>query len=140
VYILDTDTATLWLRYAAQYPRLRKKIEAAPFEQIWVSIVTVTELMRGALAYLKKREQKGEFVLGFELAAAIITDIKKLQILPFDEAAKSVYRAMPANVKRVGAKDCQIAAIAIANGFTVVTRNVRDFQRIPDVKFADWTT
>jgi hypothetical protein len=64
VYILDTDTATLLLHYTAQYPNLRKKVIAIPPQQIWISIVTVTEFMRGALAYLKKREQKGEFVIG----------------------------------------------------------------------------
>jgi tRNA(fMet)-specific endonuclease VapC len=46
---------------------------------------------------------------------------------------------MPAPIKRIGARDCQIAAIAISLGFTVITRNTRDFQRIPDVKFEDWT-
>lgn len=139
MYILDTDTATLFLHYADQYPNLRKKVESIPAQQIWISIVTVTEFMRGALNYLKKREQKGEFVIGFELASTLIADLKKLQILPFDDHAEKIYKAMPASVKRIGTRDCQIAAIAISLGFTVITRNTRDFQRIPDVQFVDWT-
>ena len=41
---------------------------------------------------------------------------------------------------RVGTTDLRIAAIARTNMLTILTRNRRDFERIPDVNVEDWTT
>lgn len=54
------------------------------------------------------------------------------RILPFDQAAASLYPAMRQARKRVGLHhdhvfDLQIAAIARQRGFSVATRNVSDF-------------
>lgn len=40
---------------------------------------------------------------------------------------------------RVGTKDLRIASIVLANNATLLTRNNRDFSRVPDLRSEDWT-
>jgi tRNA(fMet)-specific endonuclease VapC len=39
----------------------------------------------------------------------------------------------------VGKMDLRIAAITLENGATVVTRNTRDFSRVPNLTVVDWS-
>jgi len=38
----------------------------------------------------------------------------------------------------IGPYDLQIAAIALANNLTVVTHNIREFSRVPQLNLEDW--
>jgi len=57
--------------------------------------------------------------------------------LPFDEDAATRYADLVARRTKKGrpisVEDGQIAAIAIANGLILTTRNVKDFEEIPEL-------
>jgi len=38
----------------------------------------------------------------------------------------------------IGPYHLQIAAIALANGLTLVTHNSREFSRVPELRLEDW--
>jgi tRNA(fMet)-specific endonuclease VapC len=40
--------------------------------------------------------------------------------------------------RRIGEPDLRIAAIALARDLTLVTGNVRHFQRVPDLRIENW--
>ncbi len=60
-------------------------------------------------------------------------------MLPFSEPAIARYESPKAMKLNVAKMDLRTAAIALENSATAVTRNVRDFQRIPHLPLADWT-
>jgi tRNA(fMet)-specific endonuclease VapC len=62
-----------------------------------------------------------------------------MRILSFTEPAIARFERLRAMKLGVGAMDLRIAAIALEHGATVVTRNTRDFQRIPGLPLDDWS-
>jgi len=57
-----------------------------------------------------------------------------MHLVTFSEAAIHRYRALLAMKLNVGGMDLRIAAIALEENATVVTRNPRDFGRVPYLK------
>jgi tRNA(fMet)-specific endonuclease VapC len=62
--------------------------------------------------------------------------------LPYDEDAARIHAELRAEMERHGRTlpmiDSQIAAIAIASGSTLVTRNLRDFEGLPGLRLVNW--
>jgi tRNA(fMet)-specific endonuclease VapC len=74
-----------------------------------------------------------EDVLGFAANTAI---------LPFGaaeaRAAAAIRVALSNGGRAIGATDVLIAATALTNGCTLVTRNRREFDRVPGLEVEDW--
>jgi tRNA(fMet)-specific endonuclease VapC len=62
--------------------------------------------------------------------------------LPFDDAAAEIAGSLRAQLAArgmpIGPYDLQIAAIALANQCTLVTHNLGEFGRIPNLSIEDW--
>ena len=141
MYALDSDALSLFLR--RQEP-ITSRILAIPTQAIWLPAVTVEEQIRGRMTFLASLNpaRSGDSLkvpLAYELLLRTLRELEKLQFLPYDSAAEALYQSWPASVKRLGTRDCRIAATAIVRGFTVVTCNTRHFQPIPGVRAEDWS-
>ena len=69
----------------------------------------------------------------------MLFDFTRLNVLGFDLAAAKVYEQLRSLGVQIGAMDLRIAAIALANDYTLVTRNTVDFERVPGLRIEDWT-
>jgi tRNA(fMet)-specific endonuclease VapC len=62
--------------------------------------------------------------------------------LPFDDAAAQEYARIRFELeiagRVIGPNDLLIAAIALANGVTLVTHNGAEFSRVPGLPVEDW--
>jgi predicted nucleic acid-binding protein len=133
MYLLDTDILSNLLKRAPSIA-LIAKLASVPPEQQFTSSITLGELVYGA----HRLRAHG----GLLLERLDRTLPPNLPVLPFDVAASRRYGEVRAELEQrgtpLGDADLRIGAIALARGFTVVTGNVRHFQRIPELKLENW--
>ncbi len=70
---------------------------------------------------------------------AVYNYFNTVNLLAFNKNAADCYASLLQQKIRIGTQDLRIAAIAISNNAILVTRNQRDFCRIPGLQFEDWT-
>ncbi len=80
-----------------------------------------------------------ELIRGYALLARILSSYTRLPVGPFDAAAATVFDALKPQKLRVATMDLRIAAVALSRNLTLVTRNARDFARVPGLRLEDWT-
>jgi tRNA(fMet)-specific endonuclease VapC len=88
---------------------------------------------------LRRTRQRAQLATGYQRLADAVDSLRHFQILPFTEPAMDRYDQLHALRLNVRTKDLQIAATALEFGATLVTRNLRDFQRVPNLPLADWS-
>ena len=137
VYILDTNVLRAILRYKGQQPHLETRVKHTPYEHLYISIVSVEEILRGTLELFRNSEKRGLLVNAYAFIEDLLVDLSKFQILAFSSEAYEIYKRMSAEAKRRGRGDCSIAASAIAHDYKVVTRDENDFRAI-GVSFENW--
>jgi tRNA(fMet)-specific endonuclease VapC len=60
-------------------------------------------------------------------------------VLSFTEPAVLRFEKLRSQRLNIGMMDLRIAAVALESGRTVVTRNQRDFGRVPRLATVDWS-
>ncbi len=136
LWILDTDHVSLLQR---GHPVVINKVAAVNPNEIAVTVITIVEQMYGRLDVTKRAKSKQELVTAYALLKETFNRLCQANILDFDEAAFDSYNELLKQKIRVGTQDLRIAAIALSVNATVVTRNRRDFEKVPKLKIADWS-
>jgi tRNA(fMet)-specific endonuclease VapC len=61
-------------------------------------------------------------------------------VLGFTETAAEEFRRLRRERVRIASPDLKIASIALANGATLLSANLRDFEQVPGLRVEDWLT
>ncbi|MEH2268515.1 MAG: type II toxin-antitoxin system VapC family toxin [Nostoc sp.] len=107
---------------------------------IFITTVTLEEQLKGRLASISKCAIKPE-LLAVAHRNLRITQIYfcSMNLLEFDDAAYNSYQRLRQQKIQVGTQDLRIAAIALAKRAIVVTRNQKDFSKVPNLCLEYWT-
>jgi len=62
-----------------------------------------------------------------------------IYVLPYDVEAQLQFTHLRRQQVRIGTQDLRIAAIALSKNATLVTRNTRDFAKVPGLHMVDWS-
>ncbi len=137
-HVLDTDVLTEIL---AGDEKCLSRLAAVPVAERSITVVTVQEIVGGRLADVRRAEGRGKppLLWAYERLWQTFTDLRRLPILPYDDAAQEHYERLSSLVRgKVGVHDLRIAAIAMSIGGVVVTWNRHDFEEIPGLAVVFW--
>jgi len=129
-FLLDTNICIYMIK--KNPPEVRGRFQKVLPGDVAVSSVTVAELQYGVEKSAAKEKN----------ASALEAFLLPLVIAPFDLDAAIAYGKIRAALERqgtpIGGMDMLIAAQAIAHDLTLVTHNLKEFQRIHALKYETW--
>lgn len=132
IYLLDTNILIYLIKN--QPPFIARRIDALPESvRLCMSFITWAELLKGAERSSRKPE----------VLRRLDTLSRQVQILyPTEPAICRHYAEQFVSLKQagtpIGANDLWIACHALAAEATLVTHNLREFQRIRGLRLEDW--
>ena len=129
IYMLDTNIVSDLVRNPQG--RVASRIAEIGEAAVCVSVIVAAELRFGAA-------KRGSQRLVVQLEAVL----GALRILPLEPPADLAYGQLRTELERlgtpIGGNDMLIAAHALANGFTLVTDNTGEFERVPGLTVLNW--
>jgi len=128
--MLDTNICIYIIK---QKPlNVKQKFESFEIGELCISSITVSELMYGVY-----KSQKIERNL-----EALENFLMPFEIVEFNLDAAIAYGKIRAALEKkgqvIGGMDMQIAAHAMSLGMTVITNNVKEFQRVDGLLLENW--
>lgn len=138
--ILDTDCLSLLDREKLlESSKLRQKLDDFAHDEIYTTIISFEEQMRGWLALISKSQNPQQQIFAYERLHRSLETYRNTAVLDFDENAAKVFQNLKSQKIRIGTMDLKIASIAIANKAVLVSRNLKDFEQVPNLSVQDWT-
>lgn len=129
-FLLDTNICIYIIK---QKPaKVLEKFQRLNPSDVGISSITLAELEYGIAK--SQQSEKNRMALNQFLIS--------LEIVKFDEKASNIYGVVRAELERkglvIGAMDMLIAAHAISLDLILVTNNVKEFSRIPNLRLENW--
>jgi tRNA(fMet)-specific endonuclease VapC len=129
-YLVDTDIVSFFLR--GRLASADRLIDAVQLRKACISACTRAEILKGIYGNPEATR----------LAERAWLFLKTIDTMPWDSNAANIYGKIAAQTKDKGATigrfDEMIAAHALSLNLTVVTNNLRHFERIPDLPIMVW--
>ncbi len=130
ILLLDTNTCIYLIK--KHPPEVLRRFNEYTVGDIGISSITAAELHFGA----QKSQRPGHN------RRALEQFLLPLAVADFDENAAAAYGHVRAQLEKqgtpIGSLDTLIAAHALSLGLTLVTNNVREFERVPNLKVENW--
>lgn len=124
MYLLDTNVVSE-LRRSRPNPRVAEWVKATPEADLRLCAVTLGEIQRGIEALRPRDSAKAAEIEAWADELETVWNI-----LPVDVRAYRFHARLMRRRPAPAYEDALIAAVAIVNSLTVVTRNVADFDAL----------
>jgi tRNA(fMet)-specific endonuclease VapC len=129
-YLLDTNICIYLIRQKPSH--VTEHLNAHAVGDIGISSISAAELFYG-VQKSKHRAQNEQALIQFLIPLAMVD---------FDRASAvahgKIRAALQSRGTPIGSLDTLIAAHALSLGVTLVTNNIREFSRVPELKLENW--
>lgn len=129
-FLLDTNICVALLRGGDK--KVVERLRALDPDDLFLCSVVKAELLYGAR---KSRRVTENLALVDRFCA-------QFESLPFDDRAASFYGVARAILAKegalIGANDLMLASICLAHDLVLVTRNLREYSRVPGLAIESW--
>lgn len=137
--VLDSDhISVLQHRDWPHAEALRQRVLALPTDEVAVTAATLEEQARSWISLIGRYSDVRQQVAYYARFVAMFRFFAAWQILPFDERAAEEFRRLRSERVRIAATDLKIAAITLVHAATLVSRNLRDFDKVPGLRIESW--
>ncbi len=139
MFILDTDHLSIADQDTVEGFNLGRRLALVQSADIFVSVITYEEQMRGWLTYIARANTVEQQVRAYANLRLFIDRYQQISLLNYDDQAAAHFERLRQMRVRIGTMDLKIAAIALANDATVLTRNLSDFEKVRGLRVEDWS-
>ena len=138
--ILDTDLISiLQSQTRPAYDRLQSRLVLQPQNSIQVTIISLQEQFRGWMSFLNRARSSEDVLKAYSRLEAVFRYYCDSNLLAFESQAQTQFADLRRRRVGIGTLDLRIASIALATGSTLLSRNLRDFRKVPGLMVEDWT-
>ncbi|NJK71953.1 MAG: type II toxin-antitoxin system VapC family toxin [Synechococcaceae cyanobacterium SM2_3_60] len=139
-YLLDTDHLSILQRQTGRdFDNLLTRMSLYPMSDFAVSVVTLHEQILGCHAFINKAQSTESVAKGYAMMMRLVNSLGLLPLIPFDTIAAATLDRLETQRLQLAKMDARIAAIALARGLTLLTRNQKDFCKVAGLAIEDWT-
>jgi len=130
MYMLDTNICVYLIKHNPL--QVRAQFEKRRPGDVLLSSIVLAELMYG----VSKSQYKERNLAALEMF------LMPLDVVPFDAHATGIYGDIRADLERlgqvIGGNDLFIAAHALGLNATLVSNNLKEFSRVPNLSLENW--
>lgn len=139
-FLLDTDHISfLQKQTGSEFAALMRRIVQVSTGDLAFCVVSFHEQVLGCNAYIAQAKSLSDVVHGYAMFDRVLTAFAASLVLPFDSRASLIFERLVTQRVRVATMDLRIAWMALSEGLTLLTRNSRDFSKVPNLLIDDWT-
>ena len=135
LYVFDTDHLSL---YGRNHPVLIDRLQNHSID-LTTTAINIEEQLRGRLAQVAEAKDGVVLSNAYRWLSETVKMLSVFEVLQFTEAAQSIYQDLKSQRIRIGTQDLRIASIVLAHEGILLSRNARDFDKVPDLIVENWT-
>jgi tRNA(fMet)-specific endonuclease VapC len=118
--------------------KLVQRLDLRGDRTVATTIVTVEELLRGRLATVHSRPAGSQQVIPYTELLNLLALCAEWLILSFDPTSADRFHELRAAKVRIGTMDLKIASVALVQGATLLSANLKDLRQVPGLTVEDW--
>lgn len=137
MHLLDSDTLS---HLHAGNPRVADCLRNTVDSETGTTIVSKIEMVRARCEFVMKARSGTQLLKAQRWLLLSEQLLAKLLVVPFDDDAADQFGSLRRvrSLRKIGREDMLIASIDLANNATLVTRNLRHFTLIPNLRVVNW--